>query len=59
MGHFVLGMYWIDPNGGTVKDAIWVYCEKNKKSSCVYPKYTRVIDGSLCLYQLIVLIQRA
>ena len=38
-----LGMYWIDPNGGTVKDAIWVYCDESKKSSCVYPKNALVI----------------
>ena len=44
-------MYWIDPNGGTIKDAIKVYCEKTKKSSCVYPKYSRVIDGSSFLYR--------
>ena len=49
VGYLVSGMYWIDPNGGTVKDAIWVYCEKTKKSSCVYPKYSRVINGSFCL----------
>lgn len=47
---FLSGMYWIDPNGGTVKDSIWVYCEKSKKSSCVYPKNSRVIDSSSVLY---------
>ena len=25
-----------------MKDAIWVYCDKSKKSSCVYPKAPQV-----------------
>lgn len=41
---FKSGMYWIDPNGGTIKDAIWVFCDKSKKSSCVYPKNAQISD---------------
>ena len=40
-------MYWIDPNGGTIKDAIWVYCDKSKNSSCVYPKHPQVMQTLL------------
>lgn len=38
------GMFWIDPNGGTIKDAIWVFCDKGKNSSCVYPKNSKISD---------------
>lgn len=45
--NFKNGMYWIDPNGGTIKDAIWVYCDKSKNSSCVYPKHPQISDLAL------------
>lgn len=32
------GNYWIDPNEGDVRDAILVYCDMNKKASCVLPQ---------------------
>jgi len=31
------GLYWIDPNGGIVNDAIEVYCEFHTNASCLYP----------------------
>lgn len=43
-GNFESGEYWIDPNGGTVKDAIKVYCDKKKNSSCVYPTNPKISD---------------
>ena len=35
-----LGEYWIDPNSGTPKDAILVYCDMDTKSTCITPKPT-------------------
>jgi len=32
------GEYWIDPNSGTPKDAILVYCDMTTKSTCITPK---------------------
>ena len=33
----ILGIYWIDPNGGIGNDAIKVYCEFHTNASCLYP----------------------
>ena len=33
----MLGLYWIDPNGGIANDAIKVYCEFHSNASCLYP----------------------
>lgn len=33
----ILGLYWIDPNGGITNDAIKVYCEFHTNASCLYP----------------------
>lgn len=33
--NFKSGDYWIDPNDGDKRDAILVYCDKVKKSTCV------------------------
>merc|ERR1711997_4626 len=30
--------YWIDPNSGTPKDAILVYCDMDTKATCITPK---------------------
>lgn len=32
------GNYWIDPNEGDERDAILVYCDMEKKASCVLPQ---------------------
>ena len=32
------GDYWIDPNQGDTKDSILVFCEMNRRSTCVRPK---------------------
>ena len=32
------GEYWIDPNSGTPKDAILVYCDMDTKATCITPK---------------------
>merc|ERR1719422_377431 len=34
------GEYWIDPNSGTPKDAILVYCDMETKATCITPKPT-------------------
>ena len=31
------GNYWIDPNDGDPKDAIYVYCDLKKRATCVIP----------------------
>lgn len=31
------GFYWIDPNGGLIKDAVKVRCERRTRSTCLYP----------------------
>lgn len=32
-----LGEYWVDPNEADIKDAILVYCDMEKKATCVFP----------------------
>ena len=32
------GQYWIDPNEGDARDAILVYCDAEKKASCILPQ---------------------
>jgi collagen type II alpha len=32
------GDYWIDPNQGDTKDSILVFCEMNRRSTCIRPK---------------------
>lgn len=32
------GDYWIDPNQGDTKDSILVFCEMNRRATCVRPK---------------------
>ena len=36
------GEYWIDPNEGCTKDASKVYCDFQKKATCVHPKQAKV-----------------
>ena len=31
------GDYWIDPNQGDTKDSILVYCEMERRATCVRP----------------------
>lgn len=33
-----VGQYWVDPNDGDIKDAILVYCDMEKKATCIMPK---------------------
>ena len=48
---FILGLYWIDPNGGITNDAIKVYCEFHTNASCLYPgEESQVSDN--CRYFL-------
>lgn len=35
---FKSGEYWIDPNEGDSRDAILVYCDMERKASCVLPR---------------------
>jgi len=39
------GEYWIDPNSGTPKDAILVYCDMETMATCITPKPT--ISGEI------------
>jgi len=32
------GDYWIDPNGGTTKDAVLVHCNATNYETCIWPK---------------------
>lgn len=34
---FESGNYWIDPNDGDIRDAIFVYCDMKKRASCIVP----------------------
>mgnify|MGYP003572034906 CR=1 FL=1 len=31
------GMYWLDPNGGRVEDAVPAYCDMRRKKTCIRP----------------------
>jgi len=31
------GEYWVDPNDGDIRDAILVYCDMDKRATCIYP----------------------
>lgn len=35
------GEYWIDPNEGDVRDAILVYCDAEKRATCILPNPSR------------------
>ena len=37
-----LGNYWLDPNEGAPEDALLVYCDLEKKSSCIFPVTPKV-----------------
>ena len=39
---FVLGLYYIDPNQGSSRDAIQVYCNIKAKQTCILPKPEKV-----------------
>lgn len=32
------GQYWVDPNDGDIKDSILVYCDMERKATCIMPK---------------------
>jgi len=36
------GDYWIDPNGGTTKDAVLVHCNATNYETCIWPKMPTV-----------------
>ena len=38
MATFSSGLYYIDPNQGSPKDAVQVFCKIDKKETCVIPK---------------------
>lgn len=35
------GKYWIDPNEGDIRDAILVYCDAEKRATCILPNPSR------------------
>ncbi|TGZ53900.1 Collagen alpha-2(I) chain [Temnothorax longispinosus] len=35
------GEYWIDPNEGDIRDAILVYCDAEKRATCILPNPSR------------------
>lgn len=35
------GQYWIDPNDGDIRDAILVYCDMDRRASCIMPSPVR------------------
>lgn len=39
---FLVGKYWIDPNGGVPNDAVLVLCDFEALSTCVLPKVSKV-----------------
>ena len=39
---YLLGNYWIDPNGGIRNDAVLAFCHLESQSSCVLPKNVEV-----------------
>lgn len=42
--HFLFtGIYYIDPNQGDPKDAIQVYCDMEKKATCIIAKPEQVL----------------
>lgn len=34
---FESGNYWVDPNDGDIRDAIYVYCDLKKRATCIVP----------------------
>lgn len=38
---FTSGHYWIDPNEGDARDSILVYCDAERKASCILPQPLR------------------
>ena len=38
------GLYWIDPNGGSKKDAVHVHCDFKNNYSCVKPVHIQVSE---------------
>lgn len=37
----ITGEYWIDPNEGDIRDAILVYCDAEKRATCILPSPPR------------------
>lgn len=35
------GNYWIDPDGGTLENAIFVYCNRQTNATCLQPEPTK------------------
>lgn len=53
---FFQGFYWIDPNGGLIKDAVKVRCERRTRSTCLYPlnanqvKFITILHEQILFY---------